>query len=253
MKKPNFAKFITLTKDSLSGVVLVTATLFLLLMANRDLVGEGVIALVFLMPVVWSAYRRGLVAGISAALFAALMFDFFFIPPFYTLTVAKPEGILILLIFLAVAIIVVERIQTTLSRARTSEQEAVTMYEFSTLLAGLRSQSAIALSVARFIRQRFLAEQVIVWIQVRGQPEKTVAREPAEKNLASKPNCVLPILTAWGLVGELQIWPSSDIALPSHESRLFRNLALQLGLAIERVQITEYEFEHISAREALHE
>lgn len=32
--------------------------------------------------------------------------------------------------------------------------------------------------------------------------------------------------------------------LPSPESRLFRNIALQIGFAIERVQITEYELEH---------
>jgi hypothetical protein len=53
------------------------------------------------------------------------------------------------------------------------------------------------------------------------------------------------------LVGELQIWRSADVQLPSPESRLFRNIALQIGLAIERVQITEYEFEHISTKSSV--
>jgi two-component system sensor histidine kinase KdpD len=251
MKKPSFAKLYSLAKDSLSAVLAVAATTIFLLLGRRDVIGEGVIALVFLFPVTWAAYSRGLGAGMSAALTAALMFDFFFIPPYYTFTVGRPEGWLILGIFFVVAIVVVERIQSTLAKARTSEQEAVSMYEFSTLLAGLRSQHAIALNVARFIRQRYLAEQVIVWIQLKTQPAKTISTEPGDKNLISKPDCILPILTSWGLVGEVQIWRSADAMIPSPESRLFRNIALQIGLAIERVQITEYELEHISTRSSV--
>ena len=246
MKKSSFAKLYILAKDALFAVVAVAGTTIFLLIGQRDVIGEGVIALVFLFPVTWAAYSRGLGAGMSAALSAALMFDFFFIPPYYTFTVGRPEGWLILGIFFVVAIVVVERIQSTLSKARTSEQEAVTMYEFSTLLTGLRSQHAIALSVARFLRQRYLAEQVLIWIQLKGQAEKTVAQDPAEKKLSSKPDCTLPILTSWGLVGEVQLWRSSDFAIPDPESRLFRNIAMQIGLAVERVQITEYEFSHAS-------
>jgi K+-sensing histidine kinase KdpD len=111
------------------------------MLSQRELIGEGVIAMVFLLSVAWCAYRWGLGAGMSAALSAALMFDFLFIPPFYTFTIARPEGILSLVIFFVVAIVVVERIQSTLSKARTSEQEAVLMYEFTTLLEGLRYNS----------------------------------------------------------------------------------------------------------------
>jgi len=253
MKKPDFAHLSRLAKDSFSAVLAVTATAFILFLVRRDVVGEGVIALVFLMPVIGAAYRWGLGAGMSAALTAALTFDFFFIPPFYTFTVGNVEGWLILVIFFAVAIIVVERIQSTLSRAQVSEQEAVMMYEFSTLLAGLRSQDAIARSVARFIRQRYLAELVIVSIQLKGQPGYITARQPQDKNMTTKPDCVLAILDSWGLVGEMQIWRGAEIELPSPESRLFRNIALQIGLAIERVKITEYEFQHVSPRENDHE
>ena len=249
MKKPNFAHLSHLAKDSFSAVLAITVTAFILMLVRRDVVGEGVIALIFLMPVAWGAYHWGLGAGMSAALTAALMFDFFFIPPFYTFTIDRPEGILILVIFFAVAIVVVERIQSTLSRAQSSEQEAVLMYEFSTLLAGLRSQDAITRSVARFIRQRFMAELVVVSIQRKDQDQPSVAFEPQDRAITVKPDRILPILNAWGLVGEMQIWRGAEIELPSIESRLFRNVALQIGLAIERVQITEYEFQHVPAHE----
>ena len=191
-----------------------------------------------------SAYQWGLAGGMSAALTAALAFDFLFIPPYYTFTIGSLEGWLIFLIFFGVAIVVVERIQTTLSQAKTSEREAVIMYEFSTLLASLRTQDAIARNVARFIYQRFMAGMVSVSIQLKGQPDPATAYEPIQSEMASKPDIVLPLLNSWGLVGEIQIWRSEDFELPDSDSRIFRNIALQVGVAIERVQIKEYEYEY---------
>jgi two-component system sensor histidine kinase KdpD len=248
MKKLNLSHLFRLMKDSFSGLLAAAATALLLLLVRRDIVGEGVIALVLLLPVVWSAYRRGPGAGMGAALAAALCFDFLFLPPFYTFTIGSVEGWLIFVIFFVVAIIVVERIQSTLSRARASEQEAVMMYELSMLLSGLRSQDAIARSVARFLRQRYLTALVSVFIHPGGQAGQAIAHEPQDALPATSPDCILPLINSWGLAGEIQIWRSDDVGLPSAESRLFRNIALQVGLAVERVQITEYELEQAAAQ-----
>jgi len=138
----------------------------------------------------------------------------------------------------------VERIQATLSKAHESEQEAVLMYEFTTHLAGLRSLDAIAHRVAQFMRQRFMVESVAVFIQPKGHAEQFSAQEPQDKTMKTKADCVLPLLNSWGLIGKVQLWHGAEIELPYPESRLFRNVALQIGLAIERVQITEYEFQN---------
>ena len=252
MKTPNLSRLSKLTKESFSAVLAISATAFVLMLSQRELIGEGVIAMVFLLSVAWCGYRWGLGAGMSAALSAALMFDFLFIPPFYTFTIARPEGILSLVIFFVVAIVVVERIQATLSKAHASEQEAVLMYEFTTLLAGLRSLDAIARRVAQFIRQRFMVESVIVFIQPKGHTEQFSAQEPQDKTMKTKADFVLPLLNSWGLIGEVQIWHGTEIELPPSESRLIRSIALQIGLAIERVQITEFEFER-AAREKVQE
>lgn len=71
---------VKLAKYSCSAVLSVAWTALILFLVKRDVVGEGVIALVFLTPVTWAAYHWGLAAGMSAALTAALTFDFFFIP-----------------------------------------------------------------------------------------------------------------------------------------------------------------------------
>jgi two-component system sensor histidine kinase KdpD len=243
MNTPNLSSLSKLGKEAFSAMLSIAGTAFVLMLFQRELIGEGVIAMVFLLAVAWCAYRWGLGAGMSAALSAELMFNFLFIPPLYTFTVARPDGILSLVIFFVVAIVVVERIQATLSRAHASEQEAVLMYEFTTVLTGLRSLDAIARRVAQFMRQRFMVESVVVFIQPKGHAEQFSAREPQDKTMQTKADCVLPLLNSWGLIGEVQLWRGAEIELPSPESRLFRNVALQIGLAIERVQITEYEFQ----------
>jgi K+-sensing histidine kinase KdpD len=244
MKTSFLSRLSKLANESFPSVVAISVTTSILLLFQRELIGEGVIAMVFLLSVAWSAYRWGLAGGMSAALSAALMFDFLFIPPFYTFTIARPEGILSLVIFFIVATVIVERIQSTLSRAHASEQEAVLMYEFTTLLAGLRSLDAIARRVAQFMRQRFMVESVNVFIQPKGYSKSFSAQEPQNKAMNTKADCTLPLFNSWGLTGEVQIWRGTEIDLPSPESRLFRSIVLQIGLAIERVQITEYEFEH---------
>lgn len=243
MKKIDRSRILKLASESFSALLSIAVTTFVLMLSRRELIGEGVIAMVFLLAVAWNAYRSGLGAGMSAALSAALMFDFFFIPPFYTFTVARPEGILSLAIFFFVAIVIVERIQATLSKAHESEQEAVLMYEFTTILAGLRSLDAIARRVAQFLRQRFMVESAVVVIHPKNEKAVFSAQAPQEKTMTTNPDLVLPLIDSWGLVGELQLWRGSDMELPSPESRLIRNIALQIGLAIERVQITEYEVE----------
>jgi K+-sensing histidine kinase KdpD len=225
------------TRYILSAVI-VGITTGLMLLIGRDELGEAVIALLFLVPVGWIASRWGQGPGIFAAVLSALAFDFFFIPPFNTLAVARLEGWLVLAIFLAVAILVVGRIQASLSKARTNEREAILMYELSSALAGLQTQEAVAHTVARFLKERYLASLVIVIIQPRGQSSKIAASEPPDGASTGKPDRVLPLLNNWGLVGEIQIW-GDKIELPSIESRIFRNIASQTGQAIERTQLAE--------------
>ena len=110
----------------------------------------------------------------SAVVTAALCFDFLFIPPFYTFVIGSLEGWLVLVIFFAIAILVIGRIQDSLSKAR----EATFMYELSSALANARTQDAVAHIVARHIRQLFQASLVYVTFQQSKQAERVSASEP---------------------------------------------------------------------------
>ncbi len=224
----------------LLAVLAVAVTTVPLALIGRDTLGEAVIALLYLLPVGWSAARWGQGPGMCAALAAALTFDFFFIPPFYTFAVGRLEGWLVLMIFLAVAVVVVGRIQSGLSRARASERDAIFMYELSAALAGLRTQDAVVHALARHLQQMLQAALVQVSIQPGNQSAPIMASAPLDGKANGKPERVLPILAAPGLVGEIHLW-RGDGWLPPEDSRLLHNLATQAALALERAQLAETE------------
>jgi hypothetical protein len=114
------------------------------------------------------------------------------------------------------------------------------MYEYSTILSNQRTQEAISLAVAREIQQLYQASRVNV---IYG-PDKSVSSYAATQSGSSeekrKPDRILPILTTWGLVGEIQIWRGWT-ELPSESSRLLQNFAWQAARALDRARPLEAE------------
>jgi K+-sensing histidine kinase KdpD len=207
---------------------------------GRDTLGEAVIALLYLVPVVWSAARWGQAAGICAAVSAALAFDFLFIPPFYTFNIARLEGWLVLAIFLVVSIVVIGRIQSSLTKAQNSEREALFMYELSSTLAGLRTQEAVVHALATHLQQMFLAELVDVCIQPGNQSSSLLVSVPPNVKSSGIPDRILPIIASPGLIGEIRIWRGNGW-LPAEGSRLLNNFATQAAQALERARLIEAE------------
>jgi len=224
----------------LSALLTVALTSIPLLLIGRATLGEAVIALVYLVPVSWSAARWGQIPGVCAAIAAALTFDFFFIPPFLTFNVGSLEGWLVLAIFLAVAILVVGRIQVGLTKAHLSERDALFMYELSNALAGLRTQEAVVHALARHLQQTFNAALVEVCIQPEGSSQSMVVKAPPDHEEENKPDRILPILASPGLIGEIRIWRGNGW-LPEEDSRLLQNFATQAILALERARLAEAE------------
>ena len=220
--------------NSFLAMLLVMITTIPLWLLGRETFGEAVIALTYLMPVSWSAYRWGRIPGISAALTASLTFNFLFIPPFYTFAIARLEGWLVLVIFVGVAILVVEQIQSNMVKAR----EAVFMYELSTSLAGARTSDAVAYILSRQIQQLFQASLVRVSFRTPDSDTSTAISQPEGMERKNRPDRVLPILNSWGFAGEIQIWRGLYGNLPPEDGILLKNFALQAGKAFERTQAT---------------
>jgi K+-sensing histidine kinase KdpD len=211
-----------------------------LLLIGRDTLGEAVIALLYLVPIGYSATKWGQGSGVCAAVTATLMFDFFFIPPFYTFAVGRLEGWLVLIIFLVVSIVVVGRIQNGLNKAQTSEREAMFMYELSAALAGLRTQQAVIHALSENIQFMFQSQQVEVCVDPGIHSPGMVSKTPANTRADGMPDRILPILASPGLVGEIRIW-KGDGWLPEEGSRLLHNITVQAAQALERSRLAEAE------------
>src|SRR5262249_20116932 len=62
------------------------------------------LSMVFLLAVLFTAITFGILPAIYASLLSFLVYNFFFIDPIYTFTVAEPYELLALVIFLVVAV-----------------------------------------------------------------------------------------------------------------------------------------------------
>jgi two-component system, OmpR family, sensor histidine kinase KdpD len=101
-------------------------------------IGLQSISLVFLMAVLGSAIVWGLWPALFASFLSVLAFNFFFLPPIYTFTIADPENVVALFFFLLVAIVVSNLTAGTrrqILAARKSAKTTAELYGFSRKVA----------------------------------------------------------------------------------------------------------------------
>jgi two-component system, OmpR family, sensor histidine kinase KdpD len=242
MKKSSFAISADVVTEVLQAVGAIAILTAVMLLIGRPVLGEAVIAMLYLLAVGWLTSRAGRLPGLSAALAAALMFDFLFIPPFLTFSVGSVEGWLMLVIFVLVAVLLVDRIQAGLAQARAREHEALLLYELSMALVGRNSRRDIAATVAQRLQQLYQAAHVQVTLlsedetlgsEVAGEAA-IATRVPDQTAPAARPDYVIPLLAARCLIGEIRVWRGEGVVMANAE-RLLQSLAGQITLALERM------------------
>jgi len=226
--------------QSLQAVAAVFALTIIMQLIGSKLLGEGVIALLYLVPIGWCTVRWGQVAGVSAALTAALSFDFLFIPPYGTFTIGSIEGWLLLFFFSAAAILVVGRIQTILLDSKNRERNATFLYEMVAAIASQQTRTGIGETIANLIQQRYMADLVQVYFDKREMSTAIVSKAAngTENPSRGKPDRKLPILSGPSLIGEIAIW-KGDIPLPYEEDPMIQTLLRQIAAALDRAQTAE--------------
>ncbi len=96
------------------------------------------LSILFLLAVIVSAAFNGLFSAMLAACLSFAAYNFFFIDPLFTLTVARPNEILALLIFIAVAGVtgtLAARLREQMQRARQYARNTEGLYDFSRRLS----------------------------------------------------------------------------------------------------------------------
>lgn len=208
--------------------------------ALRDGLDITLIALLYLIPLGLITAFWGLGPGITSALISFLTFNYFFIPPYYTLAVHRPTDVVVLVVFLVVAVVIsqlVGRMQASLIAANAREREATQLYELSVALTGLHDDHAIA---------QILAKQVHAVSQGEYVELNVTGAEPFSFHLPEitpptrHPELTVPIQAARGVLGEIRLWTAAP-SISLGEKRLLQTFASQGALALERARLAQAE------------
>jgi two-component system sensor histidine kinase KdpD len=222
------------------------------------------VALVFLTGILVSAILYGRWPSLFASLVSAAAYNFFFLPPYYTFTIADPENVVALFFFMVVAVIasnLAARVGAQAIAARERAAMTENLYLFSRKLAGVITLDDL-LWAAAFQFAQMLSMRVVILlpegesIAVRaGYPPEDMVDDadlaaakwvwqhgaPAGRGADTLPGAkrlFLPMRTGRGIVGVVGLDKDKAGPLLSPEDRrLFDALADQAALAIERINL----------------
>ncbi len=232
------------------------------------------LSMVFLMAVLFIAINFGVWPAIYASLLSFLAYNFFFIEPIYTFTVAEPYELLALVIFLAIAVITSAVAGRAREQARISSGRVRAMrrlYEFTRRLSGLATLDSLAEGAASEIHAS-LGRAVVVLL-AQGEDLVLTAAWPPEDELDAAPmtaarwayshnepagadTATLPIIPWYFIplrignktLGVIGIANAKDAPLLDSEARaLLDTLSEQTAAALERASLAR---EMVSAKTA---
>ncbi len=228
------------------------------------------LSLVFLAAVLLSAISYGLGPSLVASAASVLAYNFFFLPPVYTFTIADPANVIALVAFLVVAVLVSNLAAHTRNQAKTAAERAKTtaeLYAYSRKLAGIAKLDdllwATTYQIAAMLKVRVVAllpvdengaetlalraayppEDEIDDADVAAARWTWIHNRPAGRGSDTLPGAkrlFLPLRTGRSAVGVLGVdRDRPGVLLTPDERRLLDALVDQTAVAIERVRLAE--------------
>lgn len=222
------------------------------------------LSMVFLLSVLLCGMRFGTMSAIAASLMSFLAFNFFFIEPLYTFTIAAPHEMLSLFIFLALAFVTGSlagrlREQATATRARAEATQA--LFDFSRKLSSASKLDDVLWLVSSQVAAVAKGKSVVLLddgsgltIQGGWPPDDQLAtsdwaaarwahdkHEPAGRGTETLPSAryhFRPIQGAKGAIGAVGIDPGdTDDSIPEAVIATIQSFIEQAAIAIERIAL----------------
>jgi two-component system sensor histidine kinase KdpD len=133
-------------------------------------------------------------------------------------------------------------VRKSLLESTTREHEAIHLYELITHMAGLQNEQEIVSTLAEQALIALRAARVDVLVEAqRNLPPHHVRLEDRfqpSPTQGEKPTFLVPLQSARGFMGEIQVWRGEAPLTPAEE-RLLRTFASQGVLALERVRLSQ--------------
>jgi two-component system sensor histidine kinase KdpD len=235
------------------------------------------LSMVFLFAVLVCALGSGLTSAIAAAVLSFLAYNFFFIEPRYTFTIAQPYELFSLLIFLLVAIAtggLAARLREQADATRERAEATQALYDFSRKLSGAAKLDDVLWLLASNVSATIKGKSILLMprdgdLSIVGSwpPEDTLPdadwaaarwamreREPAGRSTGTLPTSRFqfrPLLGTQGVLAVVGVEPDEreDILADSTEAAL-QSMLEQAAIAIERTALVEEAGERQSATES---
>lgn len=232
------------------------------------------ISIIYLLAVLASAISGGYLAAVVAALGSALAYNFFFIPPFYTLTIAEPHEVFALLVFLAAAMLTGGLTSRLREQAKVSGERSITtqtLYDYSRKLSGTAKQDDVVWATVSQL-QGALSRTVALLLPDHGElrlqaswppdtelgvSDMAAARWAYEKSEAAGsgtgtlPNSAfrfIPLMSPHGVVGVCGIQQDGE-RLEGGEERILNAILDQSAVAIDRARLSKESLRQATALE----
>ncbi|HEY9011662.1 MAG TPA: DUF4118 domain-containing protein, partial [Devosia sp.] len=230
--------------------------------AVSDVIAGKSVAMFYLAAVVVSALAGGRVSAVLAASLSFLAYNYFFIEPRWTFTVAHPDEVVALFMFVGVALVtgtLAARLSEHAATARQQAQSTQSLFEFSRKLSGALGLDAVYVTIASHIGAT-LGLQTVLLAAGEGSELAVVASEPPGQRLAPEALALaqtagerkvpvglsthtapasayafLPILSAQRVLGVLGInLGERGEPLSQEENRALVSMLEQAAIAIDR-------------------
>ena len=222
---------------------------------------------VYLLGVVVAGLRIGRLPSVLTAVLNVLCFDFFFVPPRFTLAVADVQYVLTFAVMLTVALVIatlVARVRQQTRVAGARERRTALLYAMSRELAATRDGESMARLAVKHVAEVFQCECVVLLPNAAGRlgypkdkrmdgsyrgADLAVAQWVADHGrraglgsdtLPAAPALYLPLGDGRRGLGVLAVRPSNPrrVLLPE-QRHLLETFAGQIGLALERAGLAE--------------
>jgi two-component system sensor histidine kinase KdpD len=168
---PSFTSSINEYLISTAIVVITSSVCFLI----KNIVGYQVVSFVLLIAVSILAFFLGTGPILMASSVSALIWDYFFIPPFYTFHIGKTEDMLMLAMFFIIALlngVLTSRIRRQEKKIRIREERTHALYQLAKELSTVSGINEILDLACRDIRKYFKLESVVLLKDESDQLEK---------------------------------------------------------------------------------
>ena len=232
-------------------------------------------AMVYLLGIVVVASRAGKGPSLLATFLSVAVYDFFFIPPFYTFSVHDVRYFLTFIVMFVVAFVISRltlRIRGQVKASRQRERRTAALYNLSRELVREREISQLSAVTIRHISELFSSKVVILVPDEKGSLTVTVTGPetfaPEQNELSVAHWCFdhrqraglgtdtlpgasalyLPLFTSSKTVGVLGILPGPPLTMFDQEQiHILESFANQIAMAIERTLLSE-EAQHALLR-----